>query len=131
MTRSIQALVLQRHFFARIEIEGESCCYSPRLSRAKKSIVETFSRAYAGASPEEQAALRVWMRDIILPQKEPRKDLALSRRCEKDTIAACDRRILEFPLSMSPKRWPDAQGRGLVRSQNHRLLHRVSSQASP
>ena len=28
---------------------------------------------------------------------------ALSRRCEKDTIAACDRRILEFPLSMSPK----------------------------
>ena len=43
------------------------------------------------------------MRDIILPQKGPRKDLALSRRCEKDTIAACDRRILEFPLSMSPK----------------------------
>ena len=34
--------------------------------------------------------------------KEPRKDLKLSRRCEKDIIAACDRRILEFPLSMSP-----------------------------
>jgi hypothetical protein len=73
------------------------------VSRAKKSIVEPFSRAYAAASPEEQAALRVWMRDIILPQREPRKDLKMSRRCEKDTIAACDWRILEFPLSMSPK----------------------------
>jgi hypothetical protein len=45
------------------------------VNRAKKSIVETFSRAYEAASPEEQAALRVWMRDVILPQKKPRKNL--------------------------------------------------------
>ena len=72
------------------------------MNRAKKSIVETFSRAYEAADAEEQAALRVWMRDVILPQRKPRKDLKLSRRCEKDLIAACDRRILEFPFSMSP-----------------------------
>ena len=51
----------------------------------KNSLVETFSRAYAAASPEEQAALRVWMRDIVLPQKKRRKDLAKSRRCEKES----------------------------------------------
>ena len=68
----------------------------------KKSIIDTFSRAYSLASPDEQAALRVWMRDIILPQRKPRKNLEMSRRCEKDAIAACDRRILEFPLEISP-----------------------------
>jgi hypothetical protein len=68
----------------------------------KKSIIDTFSRAYSLASPDEQAALRVWMRDIILPQRKPRKNLEMSRRCEKDVIAACDRRILEFPLEISP-----------------------------
>jgi hypothetical protein len=73
------------------------------VSRARKSIVETFSRAYAGASPDEKAALRAWMRDIVLPRKEGRNDLARSRRSEKDSVAARDRRILEFPLSMSPK----------------------------
>ena len=46
---------------------------SPRVSR--KNLVETFSRAYAAASPEEQAALRVWMRDIVLPRREGRNDL--------------------------------------------------------
>jgi hypothetical protein len=72
----------------------------PKVSRAKKSIVETFSRAYAAASPDEQAALRVWMCNIILPRKERRNDLVKSRRSEKDSI---DRRILEFPLSTSSK----------------------------
>jgi hypothetical protein len=66
------------------------------VSRLKKSIVETFSRAYAAARPDEQAALRVWMRNIVVPQMEPRKDLSRSRRSEKDSVAACDRRILEF-----------------------------------
>jgi hypothetical protein len=42
----------------------------------KNSLVETFSNAYAAACPDEQAALRVWMRDIILPRKEGRNDLA-------------------------------------------------------
>jgi len=59
--------------------------------------------AYEAASSEEQAALRVWMREIIVPQSEPTKDLAKSRRCEKDSIAARDRRILEFPFSTCSK----------------------------
>jgi hypothetical protein len=42
------------------------------------------------------------MRDIVLPRKEGRNDLARSRRSEKDSVAARDRRILEFPLSISP-----------------------------
>jgi hypothetical protein len=71
------------------------------VSRAKKSIVDTFSHAYAAASPEEQAALRVWMREIVVPQREPRKDLSRSRRSEKGSVATCDRQIPEFPPSMS------------------------------
>jgi hypothetical protein len=67
-----------------------------------KATVEEFSRAYAVASPDEQVALRVWMRGIILPGKVSRKDLARCRRNEKESVAARDRRILEFPLSMSP-----------------------------
>jgi len=43
------------------------------------------------------------MRDIVLPRKGRRTELAKSRRSEKDSIAARDRRILEFPLSTSPK----------------------------
>jgi hypothetical protein len=98
----------------------------------KNPLVETFSRAYEAASPDEQAALRAWMRDIILPRKEPRNDLPRSRRSEKDSVAACDRRILEFPLSTSPKAVAkDSEGGGLVRSQNHRLLNRVPRQAPP
>jgi hypothetical protein len=37
-----------------------------------------------------------------LPGKVSRKDLARCRRNEKESVAARDRRILEFPLSMSP-----------------------------
>ena len=71
------------------------------MSRAKKSIVDAFSRAYAKASLDEQALLRVWMRDIIRPQKKPRVDVAKARRFEKDSVEARNRRILEFPVSMS------------------------------
>jgi len=46
------------------------------VSRAKKSIIEAFSRGYEAASPDEQAVLRVWMRNIIRPQKKPRVDVA-------------------------------------------------------
>ena len=70
------------------------------MSRAKKSIADTFSRAYAEASPEEQAALRVWMGNIIRPQKAPCVNMAKARRFEKP-IEARDLRILEFPLSTS------------------------------
>ena len=69
--------------------------------KRKKSLVETFSRAYSLASPDEKAALRVWMRDIIRPQKKPRVDVAKARRFEKDSVEARNRRILQFPLSMS------------------------------
>ena len=41
------------------------------------------------------------MRDIIHPQKKPRVDIAKARRFEKDSVEARNRRILEFPLSMS------------------------------
>ena len=54
----------------------------PKVSRQKKSIVDIFSRAYSSASPDEQAALRVWMRNVILPQREPRKDLKVSEKRE-------------------------------------------------
>jgi hypothetical protein len=83
-------------------------CLPPRLSHPLKAegepcekidLVETFSRAYAAASPDQQAALRAWMRGIILPRKQRRNDFIRSLR---DSIAARDGRILEFPLSMSP-----------------------------
>ena len=43
------------------------------------------------------------MRNIILPGKMSRSDLDRVRRSEKESVAARDRRILEFPLSTSPK----------------------------
>ena len=51
------------------------------------------------------------MRNIILPGKVRRDDLARARRTEKESVAARDRRILEFPLSKSPKAGKGAQGR--------------------
>jgi hypothetical protein len=65
--------------------------------------VEAFAKAYAEASPDEQAELRVWMRKIVLPGKARRDDIALARRIEKESIKACDKRILDFPLTMSPR----------------------------
>ena len=41
------------------------------------------------------------MRNIVLPRKEGRNNLANSRRSEKESVAARDRRMLESPLSMS------------------------------
>jgi hypothetical protein len=41
------------------------------------------------------------MRKILMPAL-PRTDLARSRRNEKDSVEARDRRILEFPLSLIP-----------------------------
>ena len=40
----------------------------------KETLVETISRAYAAASPEEQAALRPGLRNMVVPQSEPRKE---------------------------------------------------------
>ena len=39
------------------------------------------------------------MRDIILPRKQRRKDIIKSLRSEKNSVAARDRRILEFRLA--------------------------------
>jgi hypothetical protein len=53
------------------------------------------------------------MRDIVLPRKEGRNDVVKSRRSEKDSVAARDRRMHEFPLLMSSKtagRIPKTEG---------------------
>jgi hypothetical protein len=41
------------------------------------------------------------MRKIVMPGKVRRDDIARARRTEKERVEARDRRILEFPLSMS------------------------------
>ena len=96
-----------------------------------KATVEAFSRAYEAASPDEQAELRVWMRKIVMPNKARRTDLAKSRRNEKESVEARDRRILEFPLSMSPNAVAKAlKSRGMVQQGDNGLPHRVSRQAT-
>jgi hypothetical protein len=74
----------------------------PGIAYPLKSTVEEFANAYAAASPDEQAELRLWMRKIILAGGLARTDLARAKRSEKESIVARDRRILEFPLSMTP-----------------------------
>ena len=66
-------------------------------------LVAKFSRLYAEADPEDQFALRVWMRNIILGRKEGRVNMLHARRSEKRMIEACERRILEFPLDMDAR----------------------------
>jgi hypothetical protein len=66
-------------------------------------LVAKFSRLYAEAAPEDQLALRVWMRDIILGRKVGSVNMLHARRSEKRMIEACERRILEFPLDMDAR----------------------------
>jgi hypothetical protein len=42
------------------------------------------------------------MRNVVLPGDFRRSDLGRVRRNEKESVEERDRRILEFPLSMSP-----------------------------
>jgi hypothetical protein len=63
-------------------------------------LVAKFSRLYAQAAPEDQLALRVWMRDILLGRKVGSANMVHARRKEKRMLVACGRRILEFPLGM-------------------------------
>jgi hypothetical protein len=63
-------------------------------------LVAKFSRLYAEADPEDQFALRIWMRDIILGRNERRVNIFHARRIEKRMVEACERRILEFPVDM-------------------------------
>ena len=70
---------------------------------AANALVATVSRLYAGAAPEDQLALRVWMRDIILGRKVGSTNAVRARRGEKRMVEACERRILEFPLEMDAR----------------------------
>jgi hypothetical protein len=93
-----------------------------------RNLVDTFSRAYQKATPDEQAALRAWMRNIILPGKVRRKDMSRIRRSEKESIEARDRRILEFPRTMSPREVAKAvRAEGLYSSKTtvYHIEHRV------
>ena len=70
---------------------------------ATNQLVAKFSRLYAEAAPEDQFALRVWMRDIIVGRKVGSANMIHARRAEKRMIEACERRILEFPLGMEAR----------------------------
>jgi hypothetical protein len=70
---------------------------------ATNHFVAKVSRLYAEAAPEDQLALRVWMRDIILGRKTGSASIVQARRKEKRMTEACERRILEFPLEMDAR----------------------------
>jgi hypothetical protein len=63
-------------------------------------LVAKFSRLYAEAAPDDQFALRVWMRDTLLGRKLGSVNMLQARRSERRMVEACERRILEFPLDM-------------------------------
>ena len=69
---------------------------SAGVANPLKATIEEFAHAYEAASADEQAALRAWMRNIILPAKTRRSDMGRVRRSEKESIEARDRRILKF-----------------------------------
>ena len=76
----------------------------PQISvNGANQLVAKFSRLYAEADPEDQFALRVWMRDIIPGRKEGSVNMLHARRSEKRMIEACERRILEFPVGMDSR----------------------------
>ena len=64
------------------------------VNGATNQLVAEFARVYAQASPDDQFALRAWMRDIILGRKVRKGNLVHARRIEKRMVEACDRRIL-------------------------------------
>ena len=73
------------------------------LDGATNQLVARLSRLYAEAGPEDQFALRVWMRDIILGRKEGSVNMRQARWNEKRMVEACERRILEFPQDMDER----------------------------
>jgi ATP-dependent DNA ligase len=70
---------------------------------ATNQLVAKFAGVYAEASPDDQFALRVWMRDILLGRKAGSVNMVHARRSEKRMVEACERRILEFPLDMDAR----------------------------
>jgi hypothetical protein len=53
---------------------------------ATNQLVAKISRLYAQAAPEDQLALRVWMRDIILGRKIGSANTVRARRVEKRMV---------------------------------------------
>ena len=76
---------------------------SPDTDSGANQLVAKVSRLYAEAIPDDQLALRVWMRDIILGRKVGSASTARAGRAEKRMVEACERRILEFPLAMDAR----------------------------
>jgi hypothetical protein len=62
--------------------------FPSRVTPPLRATVDEFSRAYEAASPDEKAALRLWMRKIVMPNKARRTDLAKSRSNEKESVEA-------------------------------------------
>ena len=73
------------------------------LADGENQLVAKFSLLYAEADPDDQFALRAWMRDIILGRKVRTGNMVKARRVEKRMVEACERRILEFPLEMDAR----------------------------
>jgi hypothetical protein len=70
------------------------------VNGATNQLVAKISRLSAQAAPEDQLALRVWMRDIILGREVGRDNTVQAMRSGKRMVEACERPILEFPLDM-------------------------------
>ena len=67
-------------------------------------LVANVSKLYAQAAPEDQLALRVWMRDLLLGRHVGTRNLAHASRLEKSHRQACERRILDFPRDMDARK---------------------------
>ncbi len=84
------------------------------MDGATNRLVAKFARVYAEASPDDQFALRAWMRDIILGRKVRKGSMVHARRIEKRMVEACDRRLLNSRSRWSRARSLRAQTRGVV-----------------
>src|SRR5262245_11108345 len=78
----------------------------PRITAdfVQSKLVAKVSQLYAQARPEDQLALRVWMRDTLLGRHVGTRNLAHASRLEKSHRQACERRILEFPRDMDARK---------------------------
>jgi hypothetical protein len=94
-------------------MEGDTKPLGPHLRRGglpvtadfrQNELVAKVSRLYAQAAPEDQLALRVWMRDILLGRIVGTRNLAHASRLEKRSREACERRILDFPRDMDARK---------------------------
>jgi hypothetical protein len=86
-------------------VDRSPCRGDPQIpvDRETNQLVARVSRLYAEASAQDQLALRVWMRDVILGRKTGKTSVVRSRRMEKRATEACERRIMEFPVGMNAR----------------------------